>query len=515
MTIERSPSVRPPPPPPITGVADGPVVSRGFEVLGAQRLSFDVSFPNEPAPEMGEIFTDVLLRVGGGLDVISLGRCRFESPAEAGVPPSSGPLGGPPSSVVRPGAMPSSVAHPEGPPSWAMRPGGCVGKLVPLDEPIDCRELLRCGGRVLVTDAFNQLPLLLARKEGILTEFQRYTADLVYDLRVYRSIFDEVDAGLAIESEATRAEVERIIVEGPGRQFMRFFDERVEALGELVRSFSRQDHERHGFYFRRQLWDVILSVPMLVRTNIRPRGYAGDYVMMEYIYRDELVGSSLFGKILHKNIMDVVASQAVRNRIRLLADTITAARRAWRAGPDSRLRVLSVACGPAFEVGNIFTTTEDCNAYEYVLLDQDEEALATAAGTLRGVEDRTRGTVHARFIRQSVRTMLRDRRFAEMIGRYHLVYSMGLFDYLTAPVARAVLSKLYDLVEPGGRMVVGNFHVANPSRWRMEYWGDWTLIHRTEEELLELAGDLPGATSSVSFEATGTQMFLSVWKAVR
>ena len=45
---------------------------------------------------------------------------------------------------------------------------------------------------------------------------------------------------------------------------------------------------------------------------------------------------------------------------------------------------------------------------------------------------------------------------------------MGLFDYLTTPVARATLSRLFELVLPGGALLVGNYHVANRSRTYMD-----------------------------------------------
>jgi hypothetical protein len=101
----------------------------------------------------------------------------------------------------------------------------------------------------------------------------------------------------------------------------------------------------------------------------------------------------------------------------------------------------------------------------------------------------------ARTICGSVRTVLQTARPAEQWGRFHLVYSMGLFDYLTDSTAAAVLQKLWDLVLPGGELVVGNFHPKNESRVFMEYWADWVLWYRDEQDVLQLAGELPGRTA--------------------
>ena len=80
------------------------------------------------------------------------------------------------------------------------------------------------------------------------------------------------------------------------------------------------------------------------------------------------------------------------------------------------------------------------------------------------------------------------------------------------PVARAVLIKLYELLAPGGTLLLSNFHPRNPSRVYMEYWMDWAIYYRDEAEFLELASDLPDADVSLTTEDTGSQMFLQVRK---
>jgi extracellular factor (EF) 3-hydroxypalmitic acid methyl ester biosynthesis protein len=126
---------------------------------------------------------------------------------------------------------------------------------------------------------------------------------------------------------------------------------------------------------------------------------------------------------------------------------------------------------------------------------------------VRRLEARRGGTISARYLQDSVRTMLRTRDMHARFGAMHFIYSMGLFDYLTAPVARAVLAKTFELLAPGGTLVVGNYHVASPTRLHMDYWADWPLTYRTEESFLALAEGLP-ARASLEFDETRCQMFL-------
>ena len=46
----------------------------------------------------------------------------------------------------------------------------------------------------------------------------------------------------------------------------------------------------------------------------------------------------------------------------------------------------------------------------------------------------------------------------------------------------------------------------------MEYWHDWKIIYRTEEDFLQIAEDLAGAEVSVRYDQTRIQMLLHVRK---
>jgi extracellular factor (EF) 3-hydroxypalmitic acid methyl ester biosynthesis protein len=171
-----------------------------------------------------------------------------------------------------------------------------------------------------------------------------------------------------------------------------------------------------------------------------------------------------------------------------------------------------VACGPAFELHDILLSREDCEKYDFSLLDQDRLALLEAAKLIKQLETKFGTTIKADYMNESVRTMLTTQQITGKWGQYHFIYSMGLFDYLTPPAARAVLAKLYQLLKPGGEMVIGNFHISNSSRIYMEYWLDWVLYYRTEQEFMDLLKGIDGAKATVLFENTGSQMFLHVKK---
>ena len=178
-----------------------------------------------------------------------------------------------------------------------------------------------------------------------------------------------------------------------------------------------------------------------------------------------------------------------------------------------RLKVLSVGCGPAFELENIFRYSKNPNNFYFSLFDQDPEALRDAADTVREVEKKLRIRLAVDYIRGSVRTMLFSRQFKQERGQFDFIYIMGLLDYLSSRVGKAVLGRLYHLLKPGGELVAGNFHVSNQSRYIMEYWSDWFLIHRTEADFRKMFANDPTGRVSVFFEDTGNQMFLHIQKS--
>ncbi|HEX9305997.1 MAG TPA: class I SAM-dependent methyltransferase [Anaeromyxobacter sp.] len=378
------------------------------------------------------------------------------------------------------------------------------GRLVFLDDVYDCRSLVLEGRFTDLRGFFRNLPLVIAQRDRIRPEFERWVASLVYDLSVHRRFFDDQDRIIDEEPVDVAAAARGALVAGEGGRFLAFLEQKDRELDTLVAAFTKEEHERHGFYLRRMAWHFILGSEIHRRTNLKPRGYAGDAEMMRLIYEHRPAGHHAFDRLLHQHAVSKPSAEAVRARRRLVAELLREVDAGF--GHPAPFRFLSVASGPAFELRDIYLAAHDARRFECTLLDQDPQALEAARGSIAAVEAE-HGPIRATAVTESVRTMLRDRGLRERLGRFHYVYSMGLFDYLTPPVARAVLSRLFGLLEPGGALVVGNFHLANRSRVYMDYWMDWPLYYRSEGSFLALAEGLPSRTS-VTFDPTGCQMFL-------
>ena len=183
------------------------------------------------------------------------------------------------------------------------------------------------------------------------------------------------------------------------------------------------------------------------------------------------------------------------------------------------MRILSLAAGPAIELRNLLEeTTALDRPLELILLDQDRAAHESAHANLtRVLLERHRGMlpVSVRCLHFSIRQLLSPRSQEETVvveglSDLDLVYSAGLYDYLSQPVASALTKLLYSRLRPGGRLLLGNIVETPESTWFMEYVLAWTAIYRNDETMLQLAEGLipPPATAGITRDATGRAIFL-------
>lgn len=289
--------------------------------------------------------------------------------------------------------------------------------------------------------------------------------------------------------------------------FARWLDRRLGELVEILRGLSLTPRARdeHGQFFRRKLWPFTRQSAFLRRTNERPRGYAGDSEMMQMLYDEDFSGTSVLGCLLHHHPIQSDAAKAVRHRIELIAELLR--RR------EERARVLSLACGPARELNEIVCSAASAEALDIVLADQDEDALKEARAEVARVERRLGASVRATTRKLSVRDLMRGDA-ASSLGDFDAIYSLGLFDYLSTPVAKRLVTILVGLLRPAGSLVIGNFHVDCSTRTYLDVWMNWPLLYRTEAEMLDLTSDVPlPIHRAVEFEATRSQMFLRITRA--
>ena len=101
------------------------------------------------------------------------------------------------------------------------------------------------------------------------------------------------------------------------------------------------------------------------------------------------------------------------------------------------------------------------------------------------------------------------------VGPYDLILCGGLFDYLPDPLIVRLVSSLHrHSLRVGGLLAYTNIAHENPFRTLMEYLASWGLVHRSREDLHNLAR-LAGILCedvSIQTDATGLALLCSVAK---
>lgn len=218
--------------------------------------------------------------------------------------------------------------------------------------------------------------------------------------------------------------------------------------------------------------------PFTYRAFSKPRGYAGDAVMMDYIYglgeaKDAARAATPLGRAIFQYMDTRPSARAVRYRRQLLAGLIDSI----ADRPDARVMALAAGHLREVELSNAVRTGK---LGDFLAIDQDEASL--------GVVERDYARYGIRPMAGSVRQILAGK---IKPGQFDFVYAAGLYDYLNAPIAAALSRRLFAMTRPGGMLLIPNFLAGARDRGYMESFMDWHLIYRDHSEMRELAAALP------------------------
>ncbi|OLQ01378.1 UPF0202 protein C20G8.09c [Symbiodinium microadriaticum] len=158
----------------------------------------------------------------------------------------------------------------------------------------------------------------------------------------------------------------------------------------------------------------------------------------------------------------------------------------------------------ALEIFDIYETLPDPAQLQTSLLDIDKQALELIAAS---AEERHL-TEHLRLRKANLIHLALGRRSVD-VQEQDLVYTIGLIDYFDDDMVVKLLSLAYDMLRPGGRVIVGNFHTSNPDKAFMDYVMEWPLVHRDEAKMHALfkASKFGKPCDQIQFEAAGVNLF--------
>lgn len=216
--------------------------------------------------------------------------------------------------------------------------------------------------------------------------------------------------------------------------------------------------------------------PFTNHSFYKPRGYAGDAGLIDFIYGEGTAKQHQLEGIasaIAQYTLNAPAARAVRYRRELLAKRIDDA-----TANEKNPWVLSIAAGHLREI-ELSQAALSGQIGRFHALDHKESVQ---------LMQRKYGSYNISASVGSVRQLLSGK--FKFNGLY-LVYAAGLFDYLPDKVAQRLIEVMFSFLKPGGRMLVANFLPNLPDVGYMEIYMDWFLIFRSAEDMAALFETLP------------------------
>jgi SAM-dependent methyltransferase len=248
--------------------------------------------------------------------------------------------------------------------------------------------------------------------------------------------------------------------------------------GLNVRRKESSDQEWKEFVkicCRHPLRELLHQDPFTYRAYSKPRGYAGDAILMDYIYDSPSYGNGpegttdIGGKVF-QFMTNEPSAKAVCSRRQIVAERIDR-----RAAEIDQPSILAIAAGHMREAG-LSNALKEGRIGQWLAFDSDALSLNEVSRCYSSLGVSTfSGTVRQILTRKV------------QLGKADFVYSTGMFDYLHQPLAKRLMQHYFDALNPGGQLLIANFLPGNIELGYMESYMDWYLVYRTPQEMLDLA----------------------------
>ncbi|MCX7794467.1 MAG: class I SAM-dependent methyltransferase [Thermodesulfovibrionales bacterium] len=258
------------------------------------------------------------------------------------------------------------------------------------------------------------------------------------------------------------------------------------------------------FIFRDKTNPIFLKSYYFNRARNWPRGYQGDYITMENCYKNIPLSIGI-GYYLDLYLLNSPLGKAVRNRIKMLEEMLRQELQNRKGGS-----VLNIACGSCRELMGLAVEIMDYKA-DVTCIDNDEEALRFSMKRLStlGLDE------YVKFFKyNAVRMFDVDSSMSEFRGQ-DIIYSVGFFDYLPSDFLVRMFKTLYNILNPGGVIIVA-FKDADRYDHRPYHWiVDWDgFLQRNPTDFYRIfqAAGIPSSIITEKREPTGIVVFYTIHK---
>ncbi|MBU0992576.1 MAG: hypothetical protein KJ737_08795 [Proteobacteria bacterium] len=255
----------------------------------------------------------------------------------------------------------------------------------------------------------------------------------------------------------------------------------IQKLNKITDNLGKPQSLLFKKYFRENMDPFLRVSPFVASVIDKDRGYAGNYEIIKQLFDDPYRGDTLFAKMINRLTLDLDAVTAHQDRINFLHNTIVSMYYKNK-GPFS---LFVLGSGPGEEILRFVDQTEFTpeKPVQAALLDMDAFALVDFKDQIQYLD-----VSHFELItlNRNLLNIIAGRDEDPIDTKFPLTYCAGMFDYFSQKICKRIIGYMMKHTQPGGVIIVTNVHKDCFSRAFMDYGGEWELILRDEEQMIDM-----------------------------
>ena len=337
--------------------------------------------------------------------------------------------------------------------------------------------------------------------------FSKFTKDFRVYLSALKKEFDFFDSNHLTEVERVQ------YVESRKVEIFNNFNNHFDNIWNIAKHFDKNGYQIHKKYYQGMLGFLLVDLVEINRfVNKKPLGYAGDFMLINYHYdfHNCYLGESSFEKLINFYTTNIDIAKSVVARKDFFKNKILGL-----INSKLNCRILSVGSGGARELLEIIEEDGIKNKIYFDCLDFEKEAITFVNKKIANLDKSKKNNLNLNFIHSDLLDLLRDVRIEKLLKKYDFIYSSGLFDYLKDRISTKIVSNLFNHLHQEGELVITNADSSSMNkRIYYEMLGEWELIHRTKEEMLDWTKDIRDSANVgfIDLVPKNSFLFLSIKK---
>jgi len=331
-------------------------------------------------------------------------------------------------------------------------------------------------------DLREDFPFILKQALSKYASLDRELIPLVNSMRHFlqdiKNKFDEFDMVFPL--------VQRQIdfIEENKKEAYKKLDNYFSKIWDIAMKCDEEGYNVHRNYFQQMLHPLVEEIVEINRHIYRkPLGYAGDYIVMNYIcdyHKDRYLGNSSYEMLINNYTCNIPISRSNIGRKeffkRKILETVKT---------KDNARIMSIGCGPLREVIELLEEGMIIKPFLFKCVDFEKGAIDYVKKALEEIDRERKQFLSIEYFHQNIINIIKNKEIKEKIRGQDLIYCSGVIDYLRDKIAGRLVRELFQLLKNKGVLIVCNAAIEGSShRAYYEMLGEWNMFHRTKEAML-------------------------------